>query len=615
MKKKILALLLALAAALSLVGCSQTAEQPAPAPEGAQEDAPQPSEQEAPETAPLTPGTYTATKEGFQHCTVTVSVTVDETSIQNVEIVECTDNPITVTEAPCTEIPAAIVAQQSYNVDVVTGATFTSNAIKNAVKDCLEQAGGSEAFSAAPEKAPVVQGEDITTDVLVVGGGGAGMVAAIEAYTGESAAETSGLQVTLVEKAGFLGGTTSVSGGVRFTYTDETGAYDEAWIDSVVESEKAILQPYMYMGFNDALLRGEASVIRKTNQLLDDIGVKSVDSWGHLQFAPSDDHTEPKWSGSYLTYAVNEYLPTTDIDVRLNTRATKLLTDENGAVTGVQVQDKTSTYNIYAGKVILACGGFINNRDLIEEYAPEFVNSIPFAAGTNTGDGFLMALEAGAVPVGNTMMGHIGCDAIEGQRPDYSLSFYYGSGKSMYVNMEGQRFCNESKSKYVVYYDILQQEEPVCWGIVDSNNPEVQALIDSQSEYVHSADTIEELAEELGIPADALKATIEEYNGYIQAGEDLAFGTPVADMRPIEEGPFYAYNLRPVAMTSLVGVKVDGNCRVLREDGSAISNLFAAGDMVYGGNILNFYYDAHGVGTAVYTGDLAAQAVKAELAE
>lgn len=67
--------------------------------------------------------------------------------------------------------------------------------------------------------------------------------------------------------------------------------------------------------------------------------------------------------------------------------------------------------------------------------------------------------------------------------------------------------------------------------------------------------------------------------------------------------------------TSLVGVKVDGNCRVLREDGSAISNLFAAGDMVYGGNILNFYYDAHGVGTAVYTGDLAAQAVKAELAE
>lgn len=84
MKKKILALLLALAAALSLVGCSQTAEQPAPAPEGAQEDAPQPSEQEAPETAPLTPGTYTATKEGFQHCTVTVSVTVDETSIQNV---------------------------------------------------------------------------------------------------------------------------------------------------------------------------------------------------------------------------------------------------------------------------------------------------------------------------------------------------------------------------------------------------------------------------------------------------------------------------------------------------------------------------------------------------
>ena len=159
----------------------------------------------------LTPGTYTATQAGYQRRHVTVSVTVDEKSITDVQIVECTDNPITVTQAPCEQIPAAIVANQTYNVDTVTGATITSNAIKFAVKDCLEQAGGSAAFAAPVEKPEIVAGEDVHTDILVVGGGGAGMAAAVEAYSGETANDANGLKVMLIEKAGFLGGTTSTN--------------------------------------------------------------------------------------------------------------------------------------------------------------------------------------------------------------------------------------------------------------------------------------------------------------------------------------------------------------------------------------------------------------------
>ena len=173
--------------------------------------------QEAAQTA-LTPGTYTATQTGFQRRHVTVSVTVDEKSITDVQIVECTDNPITVTQTPCEQIPAAIVANQTYNVDSVTGATITSSAIKLAVKNCLEQAGGSAAFSAPMEKPEIVAGEDVHTDILVFGGGGAGMAAAVEAYSGETANEANGLNVMLIEKAGFLGGTTSVSGGAYYTY-------------------------------------------------------------------------------------------------------------------------------------------------------------------------------------------------------------------------------------------------------------------------------------------------------------------------------------------------------------------------------------------------------------
>lgn len=564
------------------------------------------------QAAALTPGTYTATKEGYQHCQVTVSVTVDEKSIQDVQIVECTDHPITVTETPCREIPAAIKASQTYNVDGVTGATFTSNAIKNAVRDCLDQAGGSEAFSAPVEKTPITQGEDVTTDILVVGGGGAGMMAAIEAYSGESAKDPNGLKVTLIEKAGFLGGTTSVSGGNYFVYTDETGAYDDAWLDRVVESEKAIFSPFMNLEINEDLIRGQARSYARTNTLLESAGVNIPASpWGVVP-SPIDEHEEPRWPGSYLTYAVNKYLPTTDIDLRLNTRAMKLLTDETGAVIGAEVQDKTNTYNIYAKKIILACGDFASSREMTQKYAPDFVEGLVFGAGTNTGDGLKMALEVGAVPLGDTMMGSLGYDEIMGINVDYSF-LDYGAGRSMIVNMNGERFFNEAGRWYEPYHRLLKQEEPVAWGIVDSNNPQVDDLINSKMEYVYKADTLEELAQKTGVSLEGLLATVEKYNGYIKAGEDKDFGTPVEEMRSVEAGPFYAFRLQPITMTSLVGVKVDGQCRLLREDGSVIPNLFGAGDMIYGGNLVSYYVPAHGIGTALYTGDLAAQTAKAEI--
>lgn len=561
----------------------------------------------------LTPGTYTATQTGFQRRYVTVSVTVDETSIKDVQIVECTDNPITITQTPCEQIPAAIVANQTYNVDVVTGATFTSNAIRLAVKDCLEQAGGSSAFSAPVEQPEVVVGEDVYTDILVVGGGAAGMTAAIEAYSGENANEANGLNVILIEKAGFLGGTTSCSGGAYYGHVDETGAYDDAWLDKVVEIEKATLQPYMHLEINEDLIRGLASVIPQANRKLKEAGVNApAGAWG-ISLSSPDEHKEPTWNGSYLAYAVNKYMPTTGIDVRLNSRAMKILTDETGAAIGVSVQDKTSTYNIYAKKIILACGDFAHNPEMIKEFAPDFVNGITFAAGTNTGDGLKMALEVGAVPLGNTMMGTMGYDGIMHNKTDFRMFYAYGGGRAMLVNTEGNRFVNETISWYEAYHTLLKQPEPVAWGIVDANNQHVQALIDTKFEGVYHADTLEDLAAQIGVPAENLLKTVEMYNGYVKAGEDKEFGTPVSEMRAVEQGPFHAFILRPVTMTSLVGVKVDGSCRLLREDGSVIPNLFGAGNMIYGGNLVTYYVAAHGVGTAIYSGDLAAQTAKAEI--
>ena len=561
----------------------------------------------------LTPGTYTAVKEGFQHGEVTVSVTVDETSIKDVSVTSITDHPVTVIRTPVEQIPAAIVENQSYNVDAVTGATLTSNAIKNAVKDCLEQAGGSEAFSKAPEHSAKTEKEAVETDVLVIGGGGSGMISAIEASIGDAADEKSGLKVTLIEKAGFLGGNTNVSGGVRYLYTDETGKYDEAWVEQSLQSEKETLSPYMELDFNEPLMRNEIQLMPHTNELLDDLGVVSADAWGYLAFASNDDHKEPKWDGSYLAYVLAPYLDESDIDVRLNTKACELLVNEDGEVTGAKVEDPEGTYEIHARKTILACGGFPYNHELIEKYAPEFTDGIVFAAGTNTGDGIQMAEQLGAEIIGDKMFGHLGADAIEGARPDYSLTFYYGYNSAMYVNMEGKRFVNEDKNSYVIYHDLLKEPEQTGWGIIDGNNKDASVLEESQSQYVHKADTVAELAEEIGVPADALQETIDNYNAMVNAGEDTDFHTAIDRMDVIDEGPYYAFILKPITFSSLVSVKVDGNGHVLKEDGEAIPNLFAAGDMVLGGNITSYYFDARGVGTAMYSGDLTGRTAKQEL--
>ena len=244
------------------------------------------------EAAALTPGTYTATKEGYQKEHVTVSVTVDANSITDVQIVEVTDHPSTITDAPCRQIPAAILVNQTYNVDGVTGATFTSNAIRNAVRDCLEQAGGSEAFSGAVEKVSLTQGEDVHTDILVVGGGAAGMVAAAEAYSGNNVDEVSGLKVMLIEKAGFLGGSTSVSGGCFYTYEDESGVYDEAWCQNVVREEIEHLAGDKQENFNEALLYGETGVMARTLQLLNHAYATFTDTGlGWLCFDPPEART------------------------------------------------------------------------------------------------------------------------------------------------------------------------------------------------------------------------------------------------------------------------------------------------------------------------------------
>ena len=568
------------------------------------------------EDAALTDGVYTATKQSYQHEHVTVSVTIADGRIAAVTIDEITDHPTTITDAPCAQIPAAIVANQTYNVDGVTGATFTSNSIKSAVRDCLEQAGGSDAFSVPVEKPEIVAGEDIETDILVIGAGAAGMTAALEASYGDELGTPSNLKVTLIEKAGFIGGSTSVSGGGFIKFLDETGAYDEAWIRSCTEADQDIIKVDMQEPFNSDLHYGEFAAMKRTNDLLDHNGIANFLADYVSYFAPPANGEDKKWAGSYYAKYFNSFVADRDIDLRVNTAATALLTNEKGEVIGASVQNKTSTYNIYAKKVILACGGFANNPEMVAKYAPAYTNSLVFCAGTNTGDGFEMAVDLGAGIVGTEMFVELGVDNIVGIRPDWCMAYLWGGAKYMLVNPDGERFCNEFQTGYEVATEIAHHEErALAWAIVDAANAAMNGVgsaYDYEHGYLFSADTLEELAAKIDVPAQALVATAKAYNAAAAGEAEDAFGGNGDTMDSIDEGPYYALKMRPVMITSLVALTVDGNCHVLNANGEEISNLFATGDLVLG-NLLKIYNSGHGVGNAIYSGNLAAQTAKAEI--
>lgn len=568
--------------------------------------------------AVLTDGVYTATRESYQHEHITVSVTITDGKIADVVIDEITDHPSTITDAPCAQIPAAIVENQSYNVDTVTGATFTSNSIKNAVRDCLEQAGSADAFSTPVEKPEIVVGEDIQTDILVIGAGAAGMTAALEASNSDELGTPSGLHVTLIEKAGFVGGSTSVSGGGFIKYLDETGAYDEAWIRSCIEADLEVIKNDLQTPFNSDLHYGEFAVMKRTNDLLEYNGVANFLDGYVSYFIPPENGQDKKWAGSYYAKYFNSFIGDRDIDLRVNTAATALLTNENGEVIGASVQDKTSTYNIYAKKVILACGGFANNKDMIAKYAPAYTNSLVFCAGTNTGDGFEMAVDLGAGIVGTEMFVELGVDDIVGIRPDWCMAYLWGGAKYMLVNPDGERFCNEYQTGYEVATEIAHHEErALAWAIVDAANAEMNGVgsaYDFEHGYLYSADSLEELAAMIDVPADTLIATAKAYNAAAAGETEDAFGGNADTMDSLDDGPYYALKMRPCMITSLVALTVDSNCHVLNTNGEEIPNLFATGDLILG-NLLKIYNSGHGVGNAVYSGDMAAQTAKAEIAD
>lgn len=530
----------------------------------------------------FTAGTYTGTGAG-RNGDVKVEVVFTDTEIESVTVTEH-EETAGVSDPAIEEMPGKIVDAQSTKVDTVTGATLTSNAIIEAVNDAITQAGADpEALGSAEETGTTEKTEETyDVDVLVVGGGMAGLTAAL-------AAKQAGANVILAEKGATLGGTVNVAGGILIACDSEYFSSYEDAPDSLEDMRSTWEKHMAYSGQDSGYPDYDRweYVVSQTGETIDwlvENGAEFLEEPSTLFDGGTYAMAYDVDGGAGLVKQLTAALDSQEVEYQLNTTVTELVTDEDGNVVGAKAETDDANITYTAKTVILCTGGYANNEELLEKYAPELaaVNIVSGAAATSTGDGFYMAEAVGA-DIFTEGFGALWGTQVEPEAlaaaPDLAnLTFATTLG----VNGKGERFASESPSEPFMdatCSDMIQDGNAPFTYIFDSSDEESAAILAAAAEAgaIKSADTIEELAEATGI--ENLQEAYDAYMALVEAGEDTQYGKSSEYLVALETGPFYAVEYVPTTFGSTGGVKTDYTQHVLDTDGNVIGGLYAAGEM------------------------------------
>lgn len=531
----------------------------------------------------MTDGTYEATVKG-NNGPITVNVTVADAAISNVAVVSHEETE-GIYNVPFERIPQQVVAYQSLAVDIVTGATVSSNALKTAIADCIAQAGGSVDALYAVEIPKAEKAEEIYEfDVVVVGGGLSGLTAAC-------AAAEQGASVALIEKQAFLGGTTMLATGTIRYANEGDGA---GMVQAILDEGAAFRNEgdtYPLVNYLDAI--GEVSF--RTTKIFNEAGLNMLPESGsgarpYVQKPESDG----KAGGLYIK-KLEPHLESLGGTIFKSTPATSLIQAEDGSIAGVISDTVAAKRTFNAKAVVLACGDFARNQELIGQYNPISIGNFTGTAVGNTGDGLVMALEAGAALWDDmfSMGGAFVFNPYDSHRAGMKASETLDN--SLFVSLTGERRIDESaSSKFVHAVFKNESDADSCWDIMDAEivkgtEQPIEEMIANNggARIAYKADTIEELAEMCGIDPAVLRASVDRYNELCEKGEDTDFGKDAELMVPIKTAPFYAVRAYCVTRGIAGGIKTTTSAEVVREDGSIIPGLYASGAIAsrpfYGG--------------------------------
>ncbi len=424
-------------------------------------------------------------------------------------------------------------------------------------------------------------------DVIVVGGGAAGLSAAIEAAE-------AGAKVAVIEKMPVLGGSTLLSEGIvyatgskiqtEYPVNDSKETLVNFWIDKadgqndvpslqlVADKSGATIDWLVNLGvvFGDPIATGTSPVLR-----------------GHV--------AENKGAG--IIAALKARAEKKKVTFIMETRVTELLTNENSEIIGLKATDKDGQDVSYDAKaVVLATGGFDKNEALVDTYAPVAKGQTSFSSEGSTGDGLTMAIALGADVI--TKGGVFGTKTVAGE-PAYKTEINQLIEMPLLaVNTKGERFVDESDDFAIYYQELVKQEGAVSYMIFDQTTyvAALDAAVKNGSAFV--ADSLDALATLAGIDPEGLTATVAFYNDMIAFGKDTQFGKNLKELTPLESPKYYALKVVPAILGTMSGLKTDLEARVLNVEGVAISGLYAAGELATA-NFYNTIYPAMGTSLQV----------------
>ncbi len=588
-----------------------------------------------------TPGTYTATAKGMSE--ISVSVTFDANAITGVEL-DLSGETANIGQAAKDTLVEQIMAAQTSQIDGVSGATVTSKAVQNAVADCIRQASGGainpaeqpleeEASADWLGEEPVVDEADITEtvecEVLVVGAGSSGCFAA-------AAAAEAGADTLLIDRFGH-----DMASGIRDTLAacgSSEQLVDGADVDKQVAARYICDWSQGYARYSLAKLwadRSGETIDWYTNVLAEsgisfrhEIDEHQTSNYQYLDVGHSIQYTD-NYTETLAMDAVLDYAEGHGLTVRYETTMVKLEKDGSGRVTGIIAKNADDSYlRINASKgVILGCGGYSGNEEMMKALQPQSVEQtcVNYSKPGAKGDGIKACLWAGAIMDTTHTAMIFDRGAV---KPDYAgepgkasdgMMFWMGSQPFLKVNLKGERFINEYLPYDMVLHAAASQPHHTYCTIWDSKYPEdcekfathgcsrlyphvngtapvfpMETVIGMNEDleeqgYIVQADTVEELAEKLGLPVDTFTATVEHYNELAANGEDTDFGKESYRLSTLTEAPFYGVRqCGGYLICTMDGIQIDDNMHALDANYQPIPGLYVIGDM--SGNYFSHSY-------------------------
>ena len=402
--------------------------------------------------------------------------------------------------------------------------------------------------------------EDVTCDIVVVGGGGAGMTAAIKATE-------AGKKVILVEKEVRLGGNTLL-GSTSFSAA-ESALQKAAGVETTAEAWAEKLHKGNPSNREDAIKyltenSGAAA------EWLSGIGMDLSRIFNTYAHGPADGSAP----GIKIVDAMQKEMDRLGVDYRVEAEATKVLKDENGKICGVRVND---SYDIKAKAVIMASGGFAANNALIVEYDPRWDGLSYSCSASATGEGTLIAREAGAALSNMTNVKVNPTAHYINETACFSVAPLRSNG-CIIVSHAGVRIVNE-EGAYTPNSEVIVKNGGEVYMVFDQTLVEKIAAIEGYKNggYLVSANTLEELADMIDVDKEAFLATCAQYTEYCKNGADPDFGKTNFST-DLTNAPFYAMTAKPAVQGTFGGISVNERAAILDEAGNVIEGFYAAGE-------------------------------------